>query len=124
MWERTYRRAPYFEDLEAIRLSAAVGQQVLEKALKEGETSLVERSASLRGSLAARSDHERRLREQEGSRGSTLGYHQQMGMEKGSDAAVKAANKAWGRMQMMNHLGVFRRKSQESSDAGDTAADG
>lgn len=108
--------------MEAIRLSAAVGQQVLEMVLKEGETSLVERSASLRGSLAARSDHEHQLREQKGFKGSMLGYHQQIGMEKGSDSAVKAANKAWGRMQMINHLGVFRRKSQESSDAADSAA--
>ena len=46
-----------------------------------------------------------------------LGYHQQMGMERGTDSAVTTANKAWGRLQMRKQLGMFKRMSQASSVA-------
>ena len=41
----------------------------------------------------------------------------EMGMEKGDEAASAAASKAWAKMQMLNRLGVF--SNQNKDEGGD-----
>lgn len=96
------------EDLEAIRASAEAGGEVMDKALKDGEKSLLEQGVMLRDSLAEREGRQHELREQMGTKGTMLGYHQQMGMAKGTGDAAKTAGKAWGRLRMRNALGLFK----------------
>ena len=50
-------------------------------------------------------------------KGAALSYMNEMGMEKGDEAASAAASKAWAKMQMLNRLGVFR--NQNKDDGGD-----
>ena len=50
-------------------------------------------------------------------KGAARSYMNEMGMEKGDEAASAAASKAWAKMQMLNRLGVFSKQNKD--DGGD-----
>ena len=96
------------EEQEIIRRTATEGAKELEAVLREGgESSVASRMAAAR----ARGGGENG--EDGGAVGGSGGYGRDVGFERADDATVARAGRAWGKVQMLHRLGVFRKTRGE-----------
>jgi len=96
------------EEQEIIRRIATEGAKEMEAVLREeGESSVASRMA------AARARGGRENEEDGGAMGGPGGYGRDMGFERADDATAARAGRAWGKVQMLHRLGVFRKTRGE-----------
>lgn len=96
------------EEQEIIRRIATEGAKEMEAVLREeGESSVASRMA------AARARSGRENEGDGGAMGGPGGYGRDIGFERADDATAARAGRAWGKVQMLHRLGVFRKTREE-----------
>ena len=113
------------EEAEKTREAAEEGARDAEAAARAEATSLATRMASKRDGMrlieGGRSDKAPPTRQ--------ASEHARTGMAAGDEAATRGAQKAWGRMQMLNRLGAFaggagRAEKDDKAETEENAGDG
>lgn len=110
------------EEAGVVRRQASRGSELRKKVEAEvsgGGLSLFDSMGNRGGKADARDEANKAaaMAEAGSGKGAALSYMNEMGMEKGDEAASAAASKAWAKMQMLNRLGVFSKQNKD--DGGD-----